>query len=286
MVPQPESVRRAVGCLPAWRWCVAGALVAATLAGCNRIALIRPDTSRGDFERTAPEVAVRDRPRRSEPGIDALVIDGQRRLAAGDLDSAEQLARQAMKRDAASSVPHTLMAMVAEARGELAQAGRSYEKAVALAPDRGSTLNNYGAWLCRNGRATESLDHFQRALADPAYATPVAALANLGACAHEVGDARADAALERAVALEPVNPLALEVLAERKLKAGDLLRARAFSERRLAAAPATARVLRIASQIEDSLGDRRAAEAYRRRLRVEFPHDASETDAMGHNGAK
>lgn len=256
----------------------------ALLAGCNRITLLRPDTSRGDFERTAPEVAIRDNPRR--PDAYGHIVSGQQKLNAGDLPGAEQAARQAVKVDARSAPAQTLLALVLEARGQQAQAGRAYAQALALAPAQGAMLNNYGAWLCRNGRAAEALAHFERAVADPGYSTPDAALANLGACAHEIGDARADAALAGAIQLQPANALALGVLAERTLQQGNALRARAFSERRLAAAPATARVLRIASQIEDSLGDRRAAEAYRRRLRAEFPHDASQSDAMGHNGAQ
>ena len=57
-----------------------------------------------------------------------------------------------------------------EARNEDAQAGRAYARALALAPNQGAMLNNHGAWLCRNDRAAESLVHFERALADPAYA--------------------------------------------------------------------------------------------------------------------
>jgi type IV pilus assembly protein PilF len=50
--------------------------------------------------------------------------------------------------------------------------------------------------------------------------------------------------------------------------------ARAFSERRLAAAPASADALLLASQIEDKLGDSAAAARYVRRLGEEFPGTA------------
>ncbi|HEY4560163.1 MAG TPA: type IV pilus biogenesis/stability protein PilW, partial [Lysobacter sp.] len=46
---------------------------------------------------------------------------------------------------------------------------------------------------------------------------------------------------------------------------------RAFVERRLAAGPADADTLLLASQIEKSLGDTTAAERYVQRLRTEFP---------------
>lgn len=280
--PEPRNTQTRARATIAALVAVAAALM--LLAGCNRVTLLRPDTSRGDFRRTAPEIEIRETPRRAD--IQGHLLLGQQKLAAGDVAGAEQAARQALRIDAASAPAHTLQGLVHEARGQQAQAGRAYEKALSLAPAQGTMLNNYGAWLCRNGRAAEALGQFERALAAPGYATPAAASANLGACAHEIGDPRAEAALQQAIQLDPTNALALGVLAQRALQQGDALRARAFSERRLAAAPADARALRIASQIEDRLGDSRAAEAYRRRLRAEFPHAASESDAMGQNGAR
>lgn len=259
-------------------------VVLVTLAGCNRITLLRPDTSRGDFRRTAPEVEIRDSQRR--PDVHGQVVLGQQMLSAGDVKGAEQAARLAVKQAPVSAPAQTLLALVLETQGRTADAGRAYERALAAEPGKGAGLNNYGAWLCRNGREADSLSYFERAVADPGYSTPSAALANLGACAHRLGDARTDAALQRAVAIDPANALALGLIAERAFTQGDMMRARAFSERRLAAAPADAAALRIASQIEDRLGDSRAAEAYRRRLRSEFPHGASESDAMGQDGAQ
>ncbi len=86
--------------------------------------------------------------------------------------------------------------------------------------------------------------------------------------------------LQRVEAVE----VAAKVSAE--LDGGTEVGDRLVARDRLAAAPADAAALRLASQIEDALGDSRAADAYRRRLRAEFPHDASESDAMGHNGAR
>ena len=52
---------------------------------------------------------------------------------------------------------------------------------------------------------------------------------------------------------------------------GDYLLALAFSQRRLAAAPATRPVLLLASQIEQKLGDSAAAARYVQRISAEFP---------------
>jgi type IV pilus assembly protein PilF len=172
--------------------------------------------------------------------------------------------------------------MIAEQRGKAAEAGTHYAKAMELAPARGALLNNYGAWLCGNGRAAESLVLFDRALADPGYRTPGAALANAGSCALTAGQAaRADRDLRRALQYDPANPTALAALAELEYGAGDYMQARAFSERRLAAAPATLQVLQLASQIEQKLGDTAAAARYVQRIRTEFPQARTPSGDVG-----
>ena len=53
------------------------------------------------------------------------------------------------------------------AAGYDVRAGEHYRRAAELAPTRGAVLNNYGAWICAQGRAVESLAWFDRALAAP-----------------------------------------------------------------------------------------------------------------------
>jgi len=103
-------------------------------------------------------------------------------------------------------------------------------------------------------------------------------MANAGSCALTVGQtARADRDLRNALALDPASPVALAGMAESEFRAGRYLQARAFSERRLAAAPATQAVLLLASQIEQKLGDMAAAARYVQRIRVEFPEQGRDT---------
>jgi type IV pilus assembly protein PilF len=97
-------------------------------------------------------------------------------------------------------------------------------------------------------------------------------MANAGSCALTAGQsARADRDLRNALALDPNNPVALAGMAENEFRAGRYFQARAFSERRLAAAPVTRQVLQLASQIEQKLGDTAAAARYVQQMRVEFP---------------
>jgi type IV pilus assembly protein PilF len=249
---------------------LAGCLV---LGACSRLTFVKPSTDRGDYDQVAPDYDVSEDPR--EAGrMQALrqVIAAEAALRDGRLAEAGKAARAALDLDPGSSAASTLLAMVAERQGKAGAAGKFYARAVELAPRRGATLNNYAAWLCRNGREAESLPVFERALADPGYDTPGAALANAGTCALRAGQLpRAERDLRRALEYDHGSAVALAALAEVSYQGGDYLQARAFSQRRLAAAPATAQVLLLASQIEQKLGDSAAAARYVQRVKAEFP---------------
>jgi type IV pilus assembly protein PilF len=258
-------------------------LVSVVVAGCSRLTFIKPKLERGEYTREAPEYTVREDPRDQQrvAAMDQVAM-AEQHLRSGQVDQAETEANAALKADPTSADAHTLLAMIAEQRGNAAVAGTHYAKAMELAPARGAVLNNYGAWLCGNGRAAESLVLFDRALADPGYRTPGAALANAGSCALTVGQtARAERDLRRALQYDPDSPTALAALATVEYRAGDYMQARAFSERRLAAAPATPQVLQLASQIEQKLGDTAAAARYVQRIRTEFPRARTPSGDLG-----
>ncbi|MFC6838848.1 type IV pilus biogenesis/stability protein PilW [Xanthomonas theicola] len=245
------------------------------LAACG-LRSIKPGKLRG-VEQVAPEYDFRDSSAVKARYVlqEQLGLAGNR-LSAGDLAGAEGHARKALALAPDSVQAQTLLAVVADRRGDAAAAGDRYRKAAELAPNRGETLNNYGAWLCANGAASESLQWFDRALAAPGYATPASALANAGGCALRIGQReRGVRDLRKALALEPGNAYALEAMAREEAAQSRFFEARAFSERRLAAAPATASVLQLAIQIEQGLRDMAAAGRYQQRLRKEFPDAAT-----------
>lgn len=241
------------------------------VAGCSRVTFLKPDVSRGDFRRTAPEVDIRS-DSSGRVGAVALVQAANSRLVGGDAKGALAAAQRAVKSDASLAEAHSLVGLSLDALGRGEESGAHHRRAAELAPTQGGLLNNYGTWLCANGRAAESLGWFERAVSSPGYATPVAALGNGGTCALRAGELdRAAAWLRQALAVEPTAALALRTLAEVELKRGRGLEARAFIERRLAVAPADAESLLLASQIEKVLGDTAASTRYVHRLRAEFP---------------
>lgn len=249
------------------------ALVVAA-SGCSRLTFIRPDPDKRESEgRTAPTYEVHDSPdvKRRQAARTHLLM-AQRELGRGNLDAAEAEARQA--RDAApeSGDAYSMLALLAERRGRMAEAGELHRRAAELSPRDGGALNNYGAWLCTNGHAAESLVWFERALATPGYRTPAAARANAGACAEKAGQLeRAERDLRMAIADDPDDAVALGAMARVAFRTGQYMDARAFSQRALAAGAVDPAALLLASQIEQKLGDSAASARYVRRLRDEFP---------------
>ena len=262
-------------------------VLALTLGGCasmsRKFTFMRPDVSRKGYTQVAPDYDVRGGKARSGQlaAMDRIALADQR-LRSGHYAEAEADAKAALKLDPKSADAHTLLAVVAEQRGQKAQAGGHYAQATELAPARGSVLNNYGAWLCGNGRAAESLAWFDRALADPGYATPASARANAGSCAVDAGQpGRAERDLRQALAQDPTNATALAAMARSAFGGGRYLEARAFSERRLAAAPPDAESLRLASQIEQKLGDNQASARYLQQITAQFPQGAAQSGETG-----
>jgi type IV pilus assembly protein PilF len=244
--------------------CIAG-------AGCS--SLMVPDYKKQRAEQVAPSYNVGDNANtKRRTSAEARVSMAGQRLQSGDLKAAESEARAAIKINPASVDAHTLLAVIYDRQGDKPRSGQHYKQAAELAPRQGAALNNYGAWLCANGFEAEALVWFDRALADPRYASPASALANAGGCALKVGQyERAQRDLRKALVLEPRNAYALAAMAESEFRQNRYFEARAFTERRLAAAPANPGVLQLAAEVEEKLGDRAAASRYVQRLRAEFP---------------
>ncbi len=263
---------------------VAGlALVALLLAGCSRLSFVKPSMERGKSREVAQKYDIRDDKRARErlASRDQLTLAADS-LQSGRLDEAEKRARQALSLGADPAAANTLLALVASRRGDQRKAGDYCEPAARHPAGRGAEANNYGAWLCGNGREADALACFDRAIADADYASPASAWANAASCAYRIGRyERVDEQARQALALDPGNAVALETMAANQYRLGRYFDARAFLERRLAAAPASASVLQLAMQIESGLGDMAAARRYSQRLQTEFPQAANANPGAG-----
>ena len=98
--------------------------------------------------------------------------------------------------------------------GERPKAEENFGRALPLAPQDSEIRQNWGWYLCTNGRARESIPEFEAALRNPLYKTPEVALINAGKCSAAFGEVtQAEAYFRRALQASPGNAIAAYNLA-------------------------------------------------------------------------
>lgn len=197
---------------------------------------------------------------------------GQKYMQQGKLELALEKLQRALVLDPKFVDAHTVIAVLYERIGDTRQAEEHYRRAAQLRPKSGAENNNYGAFLCQAGRYDEAAKHFERAVTDPFYQTPVVALTNAGTCAIKGGRLdEAERDLRLAVERSPDNAEALFQLASVLYRKGEYFRARAFVQRFESVGAMRPEALLLARNVELQLGNADAARAYTQRLREGFP---------------
>ncbi|HJT98177.1 MAG TPA: type IV pilus biogenesis/stability protein PilW [Rhodanobacteraceae bacterium] len=209
---------------------------------------------------------------------------GQKYMQQGKLEIALENLNKALGYDPDYVDAHTVIAVLYERIGDLKQAEEHYRRAAQIKSKGGAELNNYGAFLCKIGRYDEANTYFQRALADPFYGTPAAALTNSGRCLLKAGKTDdAEAALRSALDRAPNDPDALFVMASVLYEKGDYFKARAFMQRFESVGQAGPESLMLGRNIELRLGNGSAASDYTRRLLQSFPESQQARDLNAQN---
>lgn len=195
---------------------------------------------------------------------------GQYEVALGKL-------KRAVKEDPDYAPAQTVLAVLYERIGEKELAGKHYKKAYEASPKDGDVNNNYGVYLCQNGKYNEAIRHFLAALDDPFYSSPSIALSNAGSCALNAGELdRAEDYLRRALKIEPELPDALMNMSRLCFEQKEFLKARAFMQRYEAASGHSADTLLLAYRIEMASDNPKAANTYKLMLEHDFP-DSEQT---------
>jgi type IV pilus assembly protein PilF len=141
-----------------------------------------------------------------------------------------------------------------------------------LAPGDPEISNNYGWFLCQNGRETQSIGHFMAAARNPLYAAPTRAYTNAGMCSHRIKDYKAaEDYLLSALRLSPVNTLAMFWLADINYRQGRYSEARQWTTDIERMIEPSAELVWMALRIERKLGNRDAESRYGTQLRRKFP---------------
>lgn len=188
------------------------------------------------------------------------------------LDVALDEIKLALVADPNNADAYSMRALIYMEMAETRLADENFQRALKLAPNSPDISNNYGWFLCQNGRAQEGMPYFEAALKNRAYSSPQKALINAGQCAEKLNNATAaERHYLQAFQIAPQEPLVSLYLGKLYFARGDLQRARFYVSRVTKAEDTPADLLWLAIRIEHKLGDRAAEAALAARLRRQYP---------------
>src|SRR5690606_39253757 len=197
---------------------------------------------------------------------------GVQYLRQGELEQAAQRLSRAVRQDPQNAEAPAAFALLNEQLNEEGTGRRHYQRALQLAPEDSSILNNYGRFLCEHGEVEEAERLFKLAAENPLYRGRELPLTNAGLCLLRAGEReRGEQYLLQALQVNPRFAPALLPMAEIRHQSGHHLSARGFYQRYLEVAPQTARTLLLGIGIEQALGNRDAVASYSLSLRSRFP---------------
>lgn len=211
---------------------------------------------------------------------DVYVQLGVGYMQQGNNSAALDSLKKAVKVDSRSSNAHGVLAVLYERLAENALAETHYKRAISLDGGNASTLNNYGRFLCNNGKATEAAGYFKKSYENPLNRKSWIALSNAGQCEFKQGRLeQAEVLLRKALQVNPRFPGALSSMAQIKLQQKNYMSVRAYLQRFREVTLHTPETLWIGIQSEHELGDADTVASYVITLRSKFP-DAEEVGLL------
>jgi type IV pilus assembly protein PilF len=191
----------------------------------------------------------------------------------GQLQVALDEIKQALQADPNLSDAYNMRGLIYMNTGEARLAEESFLHAIKLAPNNPDLTNNYGWFLCQNGRADQSIAYFNATLKNRAYQHPAKAMNNAGMCSLKLKDmVAAERYFSDAFQLDPGNPTTNANLGKIYYDRRDYQRARFHMARVTKADVMNADVLWLAIKIERKLGDRAAETSLATQLRRRHPN--------------
>lgn len=198
----------------------------------------------------------------------------------GMYEAAMEKFRKALKQNPQLQMAHSSVAILYERLGETELADKHYRKAYNLNRKDALTLNNYGRFLCREGRLKEADKMFMTAISDPLYKYPEMVYTNAGICSNKKPDAElADKYFRKALQQNPKYSPALREMAKSSFARQEYLSTRAYLQRLQAVATLTPEYLWIGVRTESELGDQNAVSSYTLLLKNKYP-EADETRTL------
>lgn len=165
--------------------------------------------------------------------------------------------KQALQADPNFSEAYSMRGLIYMDMGETRLAEENFLHAIRLAPNNSDFSNNYGWFLCQNGRPRESIAYFEATLKNRNYESPAKAMDNAGMCSLKLNDtAAAEKYFLRAFQLDPGNAEVSLNLAKLYYGRLDYERANFYIGRVIKLNINDADVLWLAIKIAHKMGDR------------------------------
>jgi len=202
-------------------------------------------------------------------------------LAADELEEAHTKVLRALEQDSTNALANNTHAKILVALDKPNAAERAFAKSIKLDPHRAEYSNNFGIFLCDQGKTRQAIKQFVKASENKFYRTPEYALDNAGVCAMGAGDlAGADKYFRNAIRKSAVFAPAILHMAELKLKTGDATLADAYYSRFLSLARQTPQSLYVGINIRRQLGDGPAANRFAEQLVKAYPRSSQARTLM------
>lgn len=167
---------------------------------------------------------------------------------------------------------YVLRGLVYMRMNEPGQAEDSFRRALQINERDPDALHNYGWFVCQQGRHTEAVQLFVRALASPVYGGQAKTLMAKGVCQTRMGQfAEAEGSFARSYELDAANPITGYNLASLLFKRGDDKRAQFYIRRLNNSELANAESLWLGIKVERRMNNPQAADQLAQQLQRRFP---------------
>lgn len=240
-------------------------LIALLLGGC---AITGGGSGQGAQQAVSAQPAESEQEKRAKVHTELgslYMLDGRSAVALEE-------ARIALSADPNYAPAYNLLGLIHMGLNEPRLAEGNFEKALKLAPGDPEINNNFGWFLCQNGREDRAIAYFMAAAKNPLYATPTRPYTNAGICSILLKDLKAaEDYLLTALSLSPTNTQALFWLADIAYRQGRHSEARQWINEIEKLIEPTPEVIWLAVRIERKSGNREAEARYASQLRRRFP---------------
>lgn len=180
--------------------------------------------------------------------------------------------KQALQADPNLADAYSVRGLIYMEMGEMRLADENLSRAISLSPNNPDFTNNYGWFLCQNGRAAESITYFDATLKSRSYQSPSKALNNAGLCSLKLKNVpAAERYFKQAFQFDPANPSATYQLAKIHYDRREYERARFYLGRLLKSDDYSAETLWLAVKTDHKLGDRAAENSLATQLQRRYP---------------